>query len=963
MMSQALAWVLPLIASAVLLVVASGCAVAEKGLVGRWDFDEGKGDAVRDSSKNESDGKLVNSPKWVKGVRGYALSFSGKEDRVEIAHSDGMNLGAEGQSYSVSFWFRSSVLPKDIPDAHFITKVGSPYPFSFVQIASGVVQVRTYDGKVCPTIDTGLGISDGEWHFVVGMRDGRKRRLSLFVDGLLLSTGEDTSSGDLRNDGPLWIGRSHGDDFSGALDEVRLYNRLLTRQEIRSLYAKPGDGIKARRMTRSKLAVKRAEGVPATRRRLEAWKPVLATDGKLGITKERGKVRLKNSRMEVVISRKTGEVVSLVSGGRELLSAPGGVNVRDLVAGVEFGPDEGKVTEVDVEDDSPRSVAVAIRKKFGKDHSGTITYTLGAGELCCDARLTTSLAEPRESRIEFIMPVLSGMTKAFWASADAPFDLSDPPAEQVIYRQFNSNAVVTLPALTVFDPGKDVGLGFVAPFDLPKPALCFRLNSEKGRLEVSNFRLRLAKGEPARAAVYVVPHEGCWRPSLAWMLKTYPDYFRPGTKGGIEAPGWYWLGGPHEGPEQLEKLRVAGCKWFQIHGHFPFYGLYMPEAESWEAVVGLADQGKANLDDWEKGKPQGGFKNGYAQMRKAVELRQRYDLQPFLYFQSFESWNQYAEKYFPDDITKNRSGGPLGAWYNCKLMNPDPAFAWGRHIAAQIRRVPEQYPALDGIFYDRDDYKDYDYAHDDGVTMDIDAPCYMLAFAQQQMNEVVTGVLRQHKMGIWTNGPTSIEVCKDIDGVMCETNGWAAGHQYLGLARPMVLLPYFFDTNSYDNTPEHTEEKLKVALSMGFFPSLTYGGEECKELDGKYRPLFELMKDREWVLHAKALKLPEGMKGNIFRSPKGYYMVTVVDFNKSQVAGDEPTRDVCVEISVPDEAKIKHCCVLSGDSEGRKPIPFSREGSKILAKIPRHLASSMLVFSSKPLSEIAEAAPLLSRKP
>ena len=51
--------------------------VKEKGLVGYWSFDEGKGDMAEDHSGNENDGEIKDA-EWVKGKVGFALKFDGK---------------------------------------------------------------------------------------------------------------------------------------------------------------------------------------------------------------------------------------------------------------------------------------------------------------------------------------------------------------------------------------------------------------------------------------------------------------------------------------------------------------------------------------------------------------------------------------------------------------------------------------------------------------------------------------------------------------------------------------------------------------------------------------------------------------------------------------------------------------------------------------------------------------------
>jgi len=51
-------------------------AEGERGLVSRWDFDEGKGDILHDSSGKKNHGK-IHGATWVKCGKGYALKFDG----------------------------------------------------------------------------------------------------------------------------------------------------------------------------------------------------------------------------------------------------------------------------------------------------------------------------------------------------------------------------------------------------------------------------------------------------------------------------------------------------------------------------------------------------------------------------------------------------------------------------------------------------------------------------------------------------------------------------------------------------------------------------------------------------------------------------------------------------------------------------------------------------------------------
>ena len=64
-----------------------------EGIVGKWLFDENKGDTAKDPI-NKLDGTLKGAPKWVKGQIGSALEFN-KSNWVEIVDHALLDITAE----------------------------------------------------------------------------------------------------------------------------------------------------------------------------------------------------------------------------------------------------------------------------------------------------------------------------------------------------------------------------------------------------------------------------------------------------------------------------------------------------------------------------------------------------------------------------------------------------------------------------------------------------------------------------------------------------------------------------------------------------------------------------------------------------------------------------------------------------------------------------------------------------
>ena len=90
-------------------------------------------------------------------------------------------------------------------------------------------KVFSMEAGKCASYDDDIGPG---WKHLVAMRDGN--RLKLFVDGKLVAQSSEFSAEDydLSTDRPLRIGFGQSDYFAGKIQDVRIYNRALTDEEV-----------------------------------------------------------------------------------------------------------------------------------------------------------------------------------------------------------------------------------------------------------------------------------------------------------------------------------------------------------------------------------------------------------------------------------------------------------------------------------------------------------------------------------------------------------------------------------------------------------------------------------------------------------------------------------------------------------------------------------------------------------
>jgi hypothetical protein len=200
-------------------------------------FDEGAG-ATAGDGVGDADLALTGTT-WAPGVTGQALSMEG----AGAATADGP-LVATDQSYSVSAWARL-----DVADGGFQTVVSQDagtqgddsafflqYSGADQRWAMSFVGLRALSPEK-PEV--------GRWYHLTGVRDAAKGTLSLYVDGQKVA--EQAACSAPASDGPTVIGRgqfdgNEVDPLRGDVDDVRLFDRALTDDEVAELAASQQDG-------------------------------------------------------------------------------------------------------------------------------------------------------------------------------------------------------------------------------------------------------------------------------------------------------------------------------------------------------------------------------------------------------------------------------------------------------------------------------------------------------------------------------------------------------------------------------------------------------------------------------------------------------------------------------------------------------------------------------------------------
>ena len=215
--------------------------VPSNGLIGWWPFN---GDA-KDQSVNANDG-TVNGATLVADRNGNlnsAYSFDGVNNWIDCGNKPAFDF-TQG-SLTLNCWMNST---DNRGDNEIIAKGNSCESGYKLITQSGLLRGTCgditqlpYEENICPT-----SVTDGQWHLVTYVIEDLKTAntiTKLYVDGVLKNTTGPNSTSTWTTTTLSHLGFGHSNSipscamfYKGLIDDVGMWNRALTQQEITDLF-------------------------------------------------------------------------------------------------------------------------------------------------------------------------------------------------------------------------------------------------------------------------------------------------------------------------------------------------------------------------------------------------------------------------------------------------------------------------------------------------------------------------------------------------------------------------------------------------------------------------------------------------------------------------------------------------------------------------------------------------------
>jgi hypothetical protein len=220
------------------LVISQVSGQVDEGLIAYFKFDKEDKKTLTDSSGLGNDATISGDVEWVEGKYNKGLQFDG-----ELSYADvpGGTFGPF-EAVTITAWIKL----EQMPTTHSYNIAGmttGPGQGFYVELYS--VNLAAWQCGPDMNASTPYVATFGEWHHVAGVYTGEQ--ILLYIDGEEKAQGAGTTLPGVAAL-PFRISGDHsetanwGGSIDGVIDEVRLYDRALTPDEIKDTMEESGDG-------------------------------------------------------------------------------------------------------------------------------------------------------------------------------------------------------------------------------------------------------------------------------------------------------------------------------------------------------------------------------------------------------------------------------------------------------------------------------------------------------------------------------------------------------------------------------------------------------------------------------------------------------------------------------------------------------------------------------------------------
>ncbi|WP_299759215.1 PQQ-dependent sugar dehydrogenase [uncultured Pontibacter sp.] len=176
------------------------------------------------------------------GLFGGAQRFNGTSSRVDFAEGENFNWTAT-DNFSIGLWLKTTasnagnmvLVGRDAA----ATDAGVHWWIGLNNSGQAMFSLKDAEHAGAEIFDNGPSLNDGEWHYIMAVRDGSNNMNRLYVDGALIQEKQAQYSNDFVDNASVNIGyldRAPYFHYLGDLDEVKVYSRAVTGEEIQERF-------------------------------------------------------------------------------------------------------------------------------------------------------------------------------------------------------------------------------------------------------------------------------------------------------------------------------------------------------------------------------------------------------------------------------------------------------------------------------------------------------------------------------------------------------------------------------------------------------------------------------------------------------------------------------------------------------------------------------------------------------